>query len=159
MKVLNFQKLWCLLALINHVCALSLLEVLASYEELSTVYTQINASAALVSLLEGADGFTFFAPTNNAIEAFMKAQRNTSQDAVFQATIQYSLVKGGFPRVSFTDEPQFVPTNLVDAKFSNVTGGQVVELVESNGKPQVISGNRSISTLTTSVCVDTFILF
>ena len=156
MRFLSSQAPWWLFALANQACGLSLLETLAEYPELSILTTKVKANPVLASLLGDADGFTFFAPSNTAIETFQEAQLNLTTDATFQAIIQYSLIKGGFPRVSFTNESQFLPSNLVDAKYSNVTGGQVVELIENDGRPQVISGNQSVSTLTTSVSLVAF---
>jgi hypothetical protein len=127
------------------------MEALASYPQLSAAYGRINGSAVLAPLLAGADDFTFFAPTNAALETFFKGQLNGTQDAMFQAMVQYSLVKGGYPSVAFTKEPQFVASNLTDAKYANVTGGQVLELLERNGQQQVVSGNQSVSTLSQAV--------
>lgn len=151
MRFLPFNAPWWLLPLVPHVCGLSLLEALAQYPELSTLSSKVKAAPVLTSLLGGADGFTFFAPTNTAIEALLRGQFNTTADATLQAIVQYSLVKGAFPSVSFTNESLFIPTNLVDAKYSNVTGAQVVELVEKDGEQHVISGNRTVSKLITAV--------
>ena len=72
---------------------------------------------------------------------------------MLEATLQYSLLQGGFPSLSITKEPQFVPSNLVHATYSNVTGGQRVELVlGSDGTPGVVTSNQSISTSTSTVC-------
>lgn len=142
------SKVICLLfALLHSSQALSLIEVLASTPELSTLYERVNSSTVINPLLAAADDFTFFAPSNTAIATFLKSQLNATSDAAFQALIQYSLVKGGFARVSFTEEPQFVKSNLVDAKYANVTGGQALELVERGGQAVVISGNQTSCTL------------
>lgn len=151
MRFQNSQAPWWLLSLIPHVCGLTLLDALAKYPELSTISNRVKAAPVLSSLLGGADGFTFFAPTNAAIETLLRGQFNATADATFQAIIQYSLIKGAFPSVSFTNESLFIPTNLADAKYSNVTKGQVVELVKNDGKAQVISGNRTVSNLITAV--------
>lgn len=134
----------CLLFAVSQTAlAASLFEVLASYPELSELYSRVNASTVLQPLLANANDFTFFAPSNNAIDAFLKLQQNATSDAAFQALIQYSLVKGGFAEVTFTEKPQFVKSNLVDPKYANVTGGQALELVSRNGQPQVVSGNQT----------------
>ena len=122
---------------------MSLLEVIASEPELSTLYSKVNSSAVLRPLLDAADNYTFFAPSNNAIDAFLKTQVNATSDTAFQALIQYSLIKQAFTQVTFTETPQFAKSNLVDAKYANVTGGQVMELVVKNKQAQVISGNQT----------------
>jgi hypothetical protein len=141
---LQQSRVICLLfALLQYASASSLLEVLASEPDLSTLFSRVNGSKVLAPLLSAANDYTFFAPSNNAIDTFLKAQLNTTSDAAFQALIQYSLVKKSFTAVTFTETPQFGKSNLVDAKFSNVTGGQVLELVTRNGQAQVVSGNQT----------------
>jgi hypothetical protein len=138
------SKVICLLfALLQYASALSLLEVLVAEPDLSTLFSRVNSSAVLAPLLGAADDYTFFAPSNNAIDAFLQTQLNATSEAAFQALIQYSLVKKAFTEVTFTETPQFAKSNLVDAQYSNVTDGQVVELVLRDGQAQVVSGNQT----------------
>jgi hypothetical protein len=71
---------------------------------------------------------------------------------VLLATLQYSLLQGVYPSLSFSNTSQFVASNLVNSTYTNVTGGQTVELVlSSSGTPQVITGNKTVSTSTLAV--------
>jgi len=137
------KVIFLLFALLRYTSALSLLEVLATEPDLSTLFSRVNGSKVLAPLLRDANEYTLFAPSNNAIDTFLKAQPNATSEAAFEALIQYSLIKNAFTAVAFTETPQFAKSNLLDAKYSNVTGGQVVELVVRDGQPQVVSGNST----------------
>jgi hypothetical protein len=139
--------------LITHGYAITLLQVIQSYPELSILNTYINNSTNATNLLSNANNFTFLAPNNIAITSFLSNNPNVLTKGLLEATVQYSLLRGGYPKLSFTDTPQFVTSNLVNASYTNVTAGQSVELVlNSNGGPQVVSGNKSVSTPATTVC-------
>jgi hypothetical protein len=158
MKSSRILNLWWLGTLVTQGSALTLLEALQSYPELSALHSRVNASSNLTGLLASANNFTFLAPTNSAIESFISQNRSIPTEELFAATVQYSLLRGGFPELSFSNTSQFVASNLANASYANVTGGQVVELVlGTSGKPQVVTGNRSISTTTSTVrpkCLD-----
>jgi hypothetical protein len=145
----------CWLALFTRVSATSvnLLNVLQNTAELSTLYSYVNASSNLTHLLSNADDFTFLAASNDAIATFVKHNPNTLTQDVLLATLQYSLLQGVFPSLSFSNTSQFVSSNLISGTFTNVTGGQVVELgLGNSGDPQVISGNKTISPSISAVC-------
>ena len=156
MRLLRIQNLCWLVAFATHGSAITLLQVLQSYSELSTLYSYINGSSNLTSLVSNPNNFTFLAASNDAIESFIVQNPNTLTADLLEATLQYSLLKGGYPTLSFSNTPQFVASNLVNATYANVTGGQAVELsLDSSGTPQVVSGNRSISTSTSTVGPET----
>lgn len=154
MELLRIQNIWWLTALATHVCSISLLGVLQSYPELSTLASYLNGTSALNTLLTNANNFTFLAANNNAIGKFLAQQyKNTLSEDDLEAITQYSLLKGGFPTLSFSDTPDFAASNLVNATYANVTAGQAAELVlSSSGAHQVITGNKNVSAITTSVC-------
>lgn len=150
MKLFRLQNLWWLATLLTHGSSVTLLSVLQSYPELRTLYSYVNASSNVTGLLESANNFTFLAPSNDAFASFNTP--NVATQDLLDATLQYSLLQGGFPTLSFTSTPQFVATSLVNASYANVTGGQAVELISgTDGTPQVVTGNKSISTTTTTV--------
>ncbi|RDW89774.1 hypothetical protein BP6252_01806 [Coleophoma cylindrospora] len=156
MKFLQTQKLSSLVPLLSLGSARSLLDVLQAYPELTTLQKYVNASSTATNLLANANDFTFLAPSNTAIEDLISANPNGLTDDLLQATLQYSLLQGGFPALSITKSPQFVASNLKNASYANVTSGQVVELLEDiTGTPQAVTGNKSVSTLTTTdiICV------
>lgn len=149
MKFLRIQSLWWLITLLSHGLALTPLEAIQSYPQLSTLQNYINGSANFSSILGNANNFTFLAPSNDAFNSFATQNMNVTNKDLLLATLQYSLLQGGYPTLSFSNTPQFVPTNLVNGSYSNVTGGQRVELVlGGGGTPQIVTGNKSISTST-----------
>jgi hypothetical protein len=52
-------------------------------------------------------------------------------------------VNGTYPSAAFNAVPQFVPTCLSNPNYTNVTGGQRVELFVENNKPVIISGIKA----------------
>ena len=155
MKLLR-QSLWWLITLVTHGSAITPLQAIQSYPQLSTLQNYINASSNFTSLLSSANNFTFLAPSNDAFATFANQNQNITNKDLLEATLQYSLLQGGFPTLSFSKTPQFVASNLVNATYSNVTGGQRAELVlGSDGTPQVVTSNQSISTSNSTVCSKT----
>jgi hypothetical protein len=145
------QSLFWLATLVASGSAITLIEVLSSYPQLSSLYTYINSSSTLTSLLANSNDFTFLAPSNDAIASF-NSQNPGVLSQTWEANIQYNLLQGSFPTLSFSDTPQFVASDLVNGSYANVTSGQAVELVlGSDGTPQVVTGNKSISTSTSTV--------
>ncbi|TVY42169.1 Fasciclin-like arabinogalactan protein [Lachnellula subtilissima] len=145
-----------LATLVHYASAVTLLQVIQNYPDLSILNTYINNSTNITSLLSNANNFTFLAPNNKAIDSFLNNNPSVLTEGLLQATIQYSLLRGGYPKLSFTNTPQFVTSNLVNGSYTNVTAGQAVELVlDSNGTPQAVTGNKSVSTPATTDIVCT----
>jgi hypothetical protein len=120
------------------------LSILESTQELSTLNFYVNASTSLTKLLSSVNNFTFLAPSNSALEKWLSRGGSISSD-VIEMTLRYHLLHGRFPTLSFTEEPQFVHSFLENKTYTNVTGGQVVEIFSKNGQAQAVSGNKSIS--------------
>ena len=130
----------------------SLIDMIQANPELSTLYGYVNASSKLTSLISSAGNFKFLAPSNNAIATFTKANPNILTGDLLLATIQYSFLEGVSPSLSFAKTSQFVATTFFNTSFTNVTAGQTVELnLSSGGSPQVLTGNKSMSTSTSTV--------
>ncbi|KAE9364556.1 FAS1 domain-containing protein [Stipitochalara longipes BDJ] len=156
MKPLRTSSLWWLATLVSHGWAITLLQVLQTYPQLSSLNVLVNSSANATALLANGNNFTFLAPSNDAISKFNSQNPGVLNSSQILPYIQYGLLKGGYPTLSITKAPQFIQSNLSDPTYANVTGGQAVELVVgSDGTPEFISGNGSISTSTTPdvVCV------
>jgi uncharacterized surface protein with fasciclin (FAS1) repeats len=129
----------------------ALLSVLQNNLELSTFTAYVNKSQILTNLLSTADNVTLFAPSNAAFSAWAPNQPpNLGKDQV-EALLTYHLVHGTFPSLSITEEPQFQESFLNNITYANVTGGQRVELVSGSSGPEVVSGNRTLSRITTTV--------
>ena len=136
----------------------SIIPTLAAYPDLSQLFSFINGSTNLYNLLNGAENFTFLAPTNDAITQWITTQENNSTPSadVIEATLSYHLLNGSWPTVNFKTRPQFVVSDLTDVSYSNVTGGQRVELQSGpNGNPEFLSDNRTLTTISAPVCAST----
>ena len=64
----------------------------------------------------------------------------------------YHILNGIYMSSSITNIPMFLQTQLTDTKYSNVTGGQVVEAVMYNDNVVFYSGLKKSSTVTQAVC-------
>jgi hypothetical protein len=97
------------------------------------------------------------APTNDAIAEWVLQEHGNSTPSadVIEATLSYRILNGSWPTVDFKDEPQFVATSLTNTSYSKVTtypGGQRVELVDgSGGDPEIISSNKTVTTISAKV--------
>jgi hypothetical protein len=150
-KLMRQSPLWFLALIPGRSFAITPLQAIQSFPQLSTLQNYINASSNFTSLLTSANNFTLLAPSNDAFTAFINQNGNFTNDQL-EANLQYSLLQGGFPKLSFSNTTQFVATDLNNATYSNVTGGQRVELVlGSDGSPEVLSSNKSTSTITSAV--------
>lgn len=130
----------------------AVLEVLSTYTELSSLNSILSQSTTLSKLLSEASNFTFLAPTNDALESWVGGSTTALSGAEIEAVLTYHLLEGSYTVLDFTDEPQFVETQLTNTSYANVTGGQRVELLSSSsGSPVFVSGNQSISTIATQV--------
>jgi hypothetical protein len=146
--------LFCVLSLITHVLGQqSLMQVLSSNLDLVTLYHYVNASASLTNLFSSLNGVTLLAPSNAAFSNLLESRSGEAlSDAELQELLQYHILDGNFTTKSWSSKPQFVPTFLKDPKYTNVTGGQVVELItDGHGNPQILSWNKTVSTILTPV--------
>jgi hypothetical protein len=122
-------------------------EVLSSQPQLSSLATQLEAFPSLAQQFDNAENFTFLAPSNNAITAWLTAIR--SQDYI-RATLEYHFLNGTYPIASLSNTPQFIPTSLTNVSYANVTGGQRVEAL-NDGHARFISGLNTSSKIINSV--------
>ncbi|KAE9363200.1 FAS1 domain-containing protein [Stipitochalara longipes BDJ] len=139
----------------------SIIPTIESYGDLNTLVYYVNNSTKLYNLLNTAKNFTFFAPTNVALANWIhQTQGNkTPSSDIIEATLSYHILNGSWPTVEFKDAPQFVATSLTNASYANVTvypSGQRVELVESGGSPEILSNNKTVTTISAKdiVCLN-----
>lgn len=128
--------------------AQTLPEVLSVYsQQLSSLSALIKSSSAFNEQLKTADNFTFLAPSNDAISKWLA--KNRSADYI-QATLQYHLLNGTYPKASISSTPQFVASYLTNTSYCNVTGGQRVK-VSNNGNLAFESAIQTRSNALTAV--------
>jgi uncharacterized surface protein with fasciclin (FAS1) repeats len=125
---------------------MNLTALLANTSDLSTLNTLIQAQPQLLQGLSQANNITILAPSNDAFAKLGNA--SLSNTAVIPALLSYHVINGTFPSSAFTNTPVFAATSLTDPNYSNVTGGQRVEIVKSGNDVNVISGLKNISKVT-----------
>jgi transforming growth factor-beta-induced protein len=131
----------------------SLLDVVKQTQDLSKLYSIVNASTNLNSLFTAANQYTLFAPSNQALANFLNATstKQTQADDL-EAAIEYSLAHGFFPSTDITTVPQYVATFLTNITYSNVTDGQrMIMSKNSAGIIQIESGGKTTSLVKTPV--------
>lgn len=69
----------------------------------------------------------------------------TADDEELLALMQYHIANGTHPSATFGLEPLFVPTLLTNSNYTNVTGGQVVEMARFNDTPTILTGIKAES--------------
>ncbi len=137
------------------VSAQALTDVLSGAPELSTLTSIVTRYPQLVSQLGSANNITILAPSNDAFTKLLASPAGAriaqNDSALIQAVLSYHVIQGSFPASSISDKPAFVSTLLNSPTYTNVTGGQRVEVVKKDDKVVVYSGGRANSTVTTAV--------
>jgi uncharacterized surface protein with fasciclin (FAS1) repeats len=150
-----FRPLLVLAAGAAAVSAQALTEVLTGAPELSSLTSIVTRFPDLVAALGGANNITILAPSNDAFSKLLAspagARLAANDSALIQAVLSYHVLQGNFPASSISDKPAFVPTLLNNTAYTNVTGGQRVEVVKKDDKVIVYSGGRANSTVTKAV--------
>lgn len=145
--------LFCVLSLIAHVSGQSLMHVLSTNSALSTLYKVVNGSSHLTSTFSSLKNFTLLAPSDNAFTAFQLQSGGLPSGNDLTAFLQYHVLDGIWHASSWSNVPLFLHTSLDNPAYSNVTGGQNVELVlDPQQNPRMISGNKTSSSVTSTVC-------
>ena len=141
---------------VSHALGQSLLQVVGTNLELSTLHYHVNRSSALTTLLSSATNFTFLAPSNAAFNDYFATQgqnfTNLSDDEV-QAILSYHMLQGIYQAASWSPTmAQFPMSYLKNTTYTNVTAGQVVELtMDGEGGRDILSWNKSASSIVTPV--------
>lgn len=104
--------------------------------------------------MNSASAVTLLAPSNAAFDKFLATKDGTAaaaDPAAVAALLSYHALNGTVPGSAFTASPQFLNSLLTDAKYTNVTGGQVVEGVLVDKKVEIFTGLKEKSTVQTAV--------
>ncbi|KAF2853619.1 Fasciclin-domain-containing protein [Plenodomus tracheiphilus IPT5] len=136
--------------------------LLASQEDLSTLLELVGLVDGLADTLSAATNITIFAPTNQAFAEVPRdvpegqAIENRNDTIAIGALLANHVFKGVYPSNVITDIPIFAQTLLDDSyisaiqPFSNFTGGAYNGLVKNGDDVCVLSGEQTISTVTTA---------
>ncbi|KAF2761144.1 Fasciclin-domain-containing protein [Pseudovirgaria hyperparasitica] len=122
-----------------------LASVISGNEGLSTLGTIISGIPGLSDALNQLSNVTILAPNNDAFSDL--GDSAPSDPAVIQALLSYHVINGTVASENITDTPAFVHTTLTDSEYTNVTGGQVVEVRTVDGTATIFSGDGSNSTV------------
>ncbi|KAK0735308.1 FAS1 domain-containing protein [Apiosordaria backusii] len=141
-----------LLGLASAANAQTLADILAeNAATLSSLTTFLQSEQVIYDLFANAQDVTILAPSNEAL-----ARLNTTPLAnelladpnYLTAFIAYHVLNGTYYTSNLTSSPtQFVPTILDIAAYSNVTGGQRLEVQSSDGGVSFLSGDGDLSTV------------
>lgn len=139
----------------------ALLAIGASAQSLTSVLSNDPLTSELVALLkkypniasalESANDVTIFAPFNKAINQAVKAGMVPTDEDAIAALLDYHVVSGVIPGSEITRQHVFPATMLTDPAYTNVTGGQVVNIYQPAQIPVVISGLEHWSTVVSAV--------
>ncbi|KAF3898027.1 Fasciclin-like arabinogalactan protein [Trichophyton interdigitale] len=132
--------------------AKSFSEDISEMPELSEMSSFLNQTPEAKDVLDQQKNVTLLALENSAFRDFVgQGQGNDNQSSsdpsLLRGIFSYQLVKGLHNSEQITTTPQFSPTELNDEGFTNVSSGQVVQLVEKDGKDYAISGLNDNSTI------------
>lgn len=131
----------------------NLTAAVASSPELSQLAATLGFYPDLVAALADIPNITLLAPSDAAFEEFMNSSNAAALNdtALIQAVLQYHVLNGTYYSDNVTETPSFIPTSLVNSSYTNVTGGQVVKAVLTDGKVVFFSGLLTNSTVTQAV--------
>ena len=130
--------------------------LLRSQSNLTNLTSLLNSYPNVYKNLSSQQGVTIFAPSDLAFSKIDSsvlgpAFSSNYTDFITQLLF-YHVASGVHPASSLTGSFQFLPTLLNNQTYTNVTGGQVIAVVEQAGNTSVaVTGLGSRSTLTTTV--------
>ena len=108
----------------------------------------------LTQNLGAAQNVTILAPSNDAFSKLLARNPNAAQlsqnSRLLTGVLQYHVLMGKMVANDFSTTPRFAQT-LLNAPFSNVTGGQRVEAVRVNNNPMLFSGYKQGASVVTAV--------
>ncbi|KAI0530074.1 FAS1 domain-containing protein [Xylaria digitata] len=124
---------------------------------LSSLNSLLQQNPQLLQSLGNAQNVTFLAPNNDALNAIMNNNTNSSfpisSPGDLDALLRYHVLNGTYYASDFGNTSQFIPTQLTNASYTNVTDGQRVEcLADSNNNVTFISALRqNVSAVTNNI--------
>lgn len=130
----------------------NLTEVLTSQNStLSTLIGLLGQQPAILQGLAQAQNITILAPSNAALEEFLKApavmQAVAADPGLVAAILSYHVLNGTYYASAFTEQPQFIPTLLQNETYTNITGGQRVQAQTVGGNVTFFTALRENSTV------------
>lgn len=112
-----------------------LMTALSDQPMLSNLTTYLSLFPSLMSSISKMSNVTLLAPSNMAFEAALGSSTASAFSAndtqAITALLEYHVLNGTYS--NFSMMPQFVPTALMSGMYANVSNGQVVEAIGSNG--------------------------
>lgn len=133
--------------------------LLQSQSNLTDFTALLNQYPDVLKNLSSLHDITLFAPSNDAMaklnySVLAPAFSSGNVDFIRQL-LYYHVATGLHPTSSLTSSFQFLPTLMNNMTYTNVTGGQVIAVVEQAGNVSVaVTGLGSRSTLTIKVRFD-----
>lgn len=104
----------------------------------------------LPAQLTQADDPPVLAPNDEAFSDFVAENPSSANDSDFmEALIRYHIAHNTHPSAEFGLNPLFPATLLNSSQYTNVTGGQRIELQLQSNKPTILSGVKAPSTVIT----------
>ena len=145
-----------LISLIGASCvgAQSLTSVLQGDSDLSTLTSTLQMFPSLLQSLGSASNITVLAPSNEAFDALFATPAGAAaknDPGLLQAVLEYHVLNGTFPASAIPATGAFAPSLLTNSSYTNVTGGQRVEGISSNGNVTFFSGDKATSNVTRAV--------
>ncbi|KAK5048651.1 hypothetical protein LTR84_005742 [Exophiala bonariae] len=131
---------------------ISVIGCLAADQDILTILRQQNGISTFTGFLEQLPDvveilnggiFSVLIPNDDAFSALDKDFPEDDEELL--ALIQYHIANGTHPSATFGLEPLFVPTLLSNSNYTNVTGGQVVEMAKFNDTPTILTGIKAES--------------
>ncbi|EXJ57505.1 hypothetical protein A1O7_07853 [Cladophialophora yegresii CBS 114405] len=122
--------------------------LLEQFDDLVDLLNQGTFSGMLIYLPPDgrADLNLVLIPNDKALAAFGNENPDLSNDTdAVRALLEYHIANGTHPSATFGLQPLFVPTLLTNPDYTNVTGGQVVEITSLDNRSAVVSGVKAVS--------------
>ncbi|KAI1749705.1 FAS1 domain-containing protein [Xylaria castorea] len=137
--------------------ASSLTDALGSQNSsLSSLNALLQQNPQFLQTIGNASNVTFLAPNNDAIDALMNNNNSNSSFPVtspgdLQALLSYHVLNGTYYPSNISN-PQFIPTHLTNASYTNETDGQRVECMSNDNNVTFISAlKQNISAVTNNI--------
>ncbi|KAK5235953.1 hypothetical protein LTR47_002679 [Exophiala xenobiotica] len=138
-------------ALASTVASQALTSVLQNATELSNLTTYLGLFPEFTQTLSSLQNITLLAPTNQAFSAFLNSSAGAAlvqnDTSLIQALFSYHVLNG-----TYTDfeNGAFIQTLLQPPQYTNVTGGQVVGVLNENNNTSFYSGLLANASVTGS---------
>ena len=132
----------------------TLTDLIGQTSSLSQLGTLLKGFPDLAKTLAATPNITILAPNNAAIAEFKSSGMlaSASQEEI-EAALSYHVLQGIIPSSMITEFPTFAPTSLNSTTYTNVTGGQVVEVLLDDDDVIIYSGLKAQSTVVTPVSI------